>query len=76
MKTVATFPKAIFFLSLGAVVVAFIVLAFVRLYKEKRDIEDQVPEHPRRESEYTLVDQPPLIIIEDEDGGIKPAPNT
>ncbi|KAI0362392.1 MFS general substrate transporter [Trametes cingulata] len=79
-KTVATFPKAIFFLATGAVTVSCILLAFVRLPKDAAtsgpdvDLEEQLqaaasaagPAHPDREE--TLVEPPqPLIVIDDVD---------
>ncbi|KDQ61041.1 hypothetical protein JAAARDRAFT_32037 [Jaapia argillacea MUCL 33604] len=37
MKTVATFPKAIFFMSAGVVVFAFVLFSLIRLPKESED---------------------------------------
>ncbi|KAI0647308.1 major facilitator superfamily domain-containing protein [Trametes meyenii] len=73
-KTVATFPKAVFFVGAGAVITSCILLAFVRLPKDApppldMDVEEQLqspaaPTHPDREE--TLVDPAqPLIVIDD-----------
>lgn len=44
VRTVATYPRAIFFLSVAAVFSAFILLGFVRIPKHVRvDEEDGVP---------------------------------
>lgn len=44
MRTVATYPRAIFFLSVAAVFSAFVLLGFVRIPKHVRvDEEDAVP---------------------------------
>ncbi|KZT09660.1 MFS general substrate transporter [Laetiporus sulphureus 93-53] len=81
MSTVATFPRAVFFLSVGSLTVSFVLLSCIRLPKDtgaSGDEESRAP--PHRES--TLVDADVEIIVEDVDEeeaargrkpGIKPA---
>lgn len=84
VKTVATFPKAIFFLSVGAVSLAFFVLTFVRLPEANvaggggggHDLEETVVEDGRHELEDTLFDPEVPLIIVDDTGGKKPASPT
>ncbi|KAJ7063503.1 major facilitator superfamily domain-containing protein [Mycena amicta] len=64
IKTVGSFPKAIFLVSLGSIIVSFICVSLVRLPRDVQlDAEDisDIPEHSAREA--TLVD------IEDPDSG-------
>ncbi|KII88321.1 hypothetical protein PLICRDRAFT_41492 [Plicaturopsis crispa FD-325 SS-3] len=56
VKTVATMPKAVFFVSVANVAVSFVLLSFVRLPKsevESADVEEQAQRHGQDE---TLVD--------------------
>ncbi|KAI1794596.1 major facilitator superfamily domain-containing protein [Ganoderma leucocontextum] len=83
MKTVGTFPKAIFVLGGGAVTTSFLLLQLVRLPKdaavgrsaEDVDLEERLlaePPIPGIEREDTLVGpSEPLIIVEDEVRGRK-----
>lgn len=59
MKTVATFPRAIFFVSVGTIAISFVLLSFVRLPKDDReslstDVEET--ESSALAQEATLVD--------------------
>lgn len=67
MKTVATFPQTIFFMSVGCVAVSFILLSLVRLPQENHentvDIEEQelilndgCESRHTRDAEGTIVD--------------------
>lgn len=81
MSTVATFPRAVFFLSVGSLTLSFVLLSCIRLPKDtgtSGDEESRAPLH--RES--TFVDADVEIIVEDVDEeeaargrkpGIKPA---
>ena len=76
LNTVATFPAAIFFVAMGAIVCAFTVLAFVRLPTIIDDAEEQaIVSGDSVLREETLVDtQVPLIVTGDEDGAKPPKP--
>lgn len=74
MRTVATFPKAIFYVAAGVLLTSFILFSFIRLRTEPVDpshvdMEDQQPgEAPFLAREDTLVEvQEPLIIVSDEE---------
>ena len=77
-KTVATFPKAIFFVAGGVIVFAFVLMLFVRLPDQvpaNADVEVQQEEDAGSargiEREETLIESEPLIVVEDEDRGRK-----
>ena len=72
MRTVKTFPQAVFALSIGSLTLALVFLMFIRLPKPvPQDVEepsgeasDPVQAHPEREE--TLVDErTPLIVIQE-----------
>ncbi|PCH37836.1 MFS general substrate transporter [Wolfiporia cocos MD-104 SS10] len=66
IRTVATFPKAIFFVSVGTLVLSLLLLSFIRLSPPVAPDAEEQGSHVGREE--TLVDVPePLIIIEDAD---------
>ena len=79
-KTVRTFPKTIFLVACGALVIAFVLISCVRLpdtEHELDDVEEQQPlvfgeddeDPPRLGREDTLVGVPePLIVVDDADG--------
>jgi hypothetical protein len=62
IKTVATFPKAIFFVSVGSVVISFICLSLVRLPTDLvTDAEEEVshiPDHGTRDATLIDIDVP------------------
>ncbi|TFK36324.1 major facilitator superfamily domain-containing protein [Crucibulum laeve] len=76
-RTVATFPRAIFFVSVGTITASFILLTFVRLPMYKHgsglyaghdvpvDEEEQAPSS----SEGTFLTEEPLVRIDGEDVG-------
>ena len=76
MRTVKTFPQAVFALSIGSLTLALVFLMFIRLPKpvsqdaEEPSISEAASEpvrtHPERED--TLVNErTPLIVIQDVD---------
>lgn len=67
MRTVATFPPAIFFATATSAFIAFIFLSLVRLPKEGAgDVEGPLNGGVRHDAEETLVDeQVPLIVVDD-----------
>lgn len=58
MKTVATYPKTIFFVSAGAITLAFIFISLVKLptHVPSDDVEGALPHGVQRED--TLVGEP------------------
>lgn len=71
LRTVATFPKAVFFVSAGNLALAIVLLSCIRLLPASQGDEESVEaavdvSAVRREE--TLADvQGPLIVVEDED---------
>ncbi len=61
MKTVATFPRTIFFVSVGSVVLSFVFLSLVRL-PHKRGQDDEIPS-----AEATLGREATLVDMDAED---------
>lgn len=73
MRTVKTFPQAVFMLSIGSLMLALIFLMFIRLPKPQQDVEEPLsgtvePAHSHTGREDTLVDErTPLITIQEAD---------
>jgi hypothetical protein len=67
MNTVATFPRAIFAVSIAMVTIAFMLLAFVKLPKERRDRgrsrdDDDVEEDAEPEVVGGVLGQEELLV--------------
>lgn len=71
VSTVATFPQAIFFVAMGVLFLAFILLVFVRFDTPVNDVEDHAVTGITREE--ILVDTQVPIIVTEGEGGRKPA---
>ena len=74
MRTVKTFPQAVFVLSIGSLTLALVFLLFIRLPKlVPQDVEEPTdeasePVHTHPEREDTLVNErTPLIVIQEAD---------
>jgi len=67
MRTVATFPRAIFIVTVGALVTSLVLLSLIRIPQDTPVDEEETVVVPRVEREDTLVEaRGPLIVIEDD----------
>jgi len=67
MKTVATFPRAIFFVSVGAITISSVLLSFVRLPKHAHETVEVDVEY-QESNEQTLGRQVTLVDIDVDEG--------
>ncbi|KAI0093846.1 major facilitator superfamily domain-containing protein [Irpex rosettiformis] len=78
IKTVGTFPKAIFILAAGAVIFSFTILMFVRLPSANASFHpgEETAMEVSHEADETLVDPEVPLIIVDDVGGKSDSPST